>query len=521
MKKPLFFAALSRRVAGINEQAQLYFDTIRRTPVVVSPGGDSLPLENRSAKGVAGGYASLDSSGHVPFAQLGSGTATGSKFLRDDLSWQVPAGGGGGAPTDAQYLTLTTNATLTQERTLSLTLPLSGSDGGAGAAYTVTLSGWSGTTDGRLLYRNGTAVATATVTAPVVFGGGALSVSVFTGDSGSGGTTGLVPAPSAGDGLARKYLSADGTWAQLPAGLVTFYLDSTDASDIATYKTALPQPSTAAETTLTVGATGTGDNLLAAFATEPNIPGTTLLPYGQTLYHFHVATAASNQIGRLKVEIYTCASNGSSETLRSSSYSDNFWDASQELSVSLELTSGYTLATTDRLVFKIYAARVSGPATCHITVYFCGTTRAASVLSTIGALTPQLVGAQPLNANLTALSGVTSAADALPYFTGSGTAAVTTLTSFARTLLDDTTASAARTTLDAEQKVKLTDGAAVTRTVATLRDGEFLKVSGSTIISAAVNVAAFIALTDGFDQDPDENAFLTPVAIFMSDGSDA
>lgn len=99
--------------------------------------------------------------------------------------------------------------------------------------------------------------------------------------------------------------------------------------------------------------------------------------------------------------------------------------------------------------------------------YFTSTTAAATTTLSAFARTilddadagavRNTIGAQQAAANLTALAGLTSSNNLLPYFTGSGTAATTTLSGFGRTLIDDADAEAARNTLGLVKTASKTD----------------------------------------------------------------
>lgn len=132
----------------------------------------------------------------------------------------------------------------------------------------------------------------------------------------------------------------------------------------------------------------------------------------------------------------------------------------------------------------IVSADTGGGASISDTAYGTSWNGVTTIAPSKNAVYDQMEARQPLDAELTALAGLTSAANKLPYFTGSGTADVTDLSAFIRTVLDDASAQAARDTLAANSKVFITVGP--TGDLGCITDG----TNDHTEIQAALDAAA-------------------------------
>lgn len=97
------------------------------------------------------------------------------------------------------------------------------------------------------------------------------TLDAMVGDSGSGGTKGLVPAPASGDAAAGKYLKADGTWATVSAGGGQTLYDAIVAASGGDY------------TTLSAAIAAGKKNIFICDGTYTETTGTITLPSGANI----------------------------------------------------------------------------------------------------------------------------------------------------------------------------------------------------------------------------------------------
>ena len=153
--------------------------------------------------------------------------------------------------------------------------------------------------------------------------------------------------------------------------------------------------------------------------------------------------ATAGTYGRVTVDVYGRVTSGTAEN------SDNVTEGSTNLfftnvRAQNAITGGASTIVTSNLT--INRALVSD-GTGKVAISAVTSTELGYLTGVTSAIQTQLNGKQGLDSTLTALAGLTTAADQLIYATGVDTFAMASLTTFGRSLIDDADASAGRTTL--------------------------------------------------------------------------
>lgn len=147
--------------------------------------------------------------------------------------------------------------------------------------------------------------------------------------------------------------------------------------------------------------------------------------------------------GRVTVDAYgrvTAATNDTSDTVTEGTTNLYFTNARAQAAI----TGGAsTIVTSNLTVSRALVSDASG----KVAVSTVTSTELGYLSGVTSAIQTQLSGKQAADATLTALAGLTTAADQMIYSTGVDTFAMTSLSAFGRTLIDDADAATARTTL--------------------------------------------------------------------------